>query len=509
MGKANDTLLDFAIPELQSRYASGELSVREVTEAYLARIEDVDEKTNAYLAVDREGALAQADALDARIKAKENPGILAGVPVAVKDLVCTRGLKTTAASNILKDYVPPYDATVIRKMKEEGAVILGKTNLDAFAHGSSTETSDFGPSHNPHDLERHPGGSSGGSSAAVAAKECAVAIGTETGGSLRQPAALTGTVAIKPTYGRVSRYGVIAMGSSLDCVGSMARNSIDAGILLQAIAGHDKKDATTARQPIANLKHALEGEEHVRGLKIGVPKEGLLGTLRPEVEAPLQEALMELKRQGAIIEEISLPSAKVADAVYAVLCTAEVSSNLMRYDGIHYGASAEVDRPEEIASLKDVYELTRGSSFGLEAKRRVMTGSYALSAGYYDAYYKRAAQVRTKIIREFAAAFQDVDLIVGAAAPDVADKLGKATNDPTYGYTADDPITFASAEAGLPAISLPCGVAKPTDGETPMPVGLQLIAPQFGETTLIKSGLVYERATADADWRAQIANPLT
>ncbi len=393
-------------------------------------------------------------------------------------------------------------------LREEGAVILGKTNLDAFAHGSSTETSDFGPTHNPYDLDRHPGGSSGGSAAALAAKEAVIAIGTETGGSLRQPASLTGTVSIKPTFGRVSRYGAIAMASSLDCVGPMARNVWDAAVLLQAIAGHDPKDGTTIKAPVPDMQNALEKSQRIDGVKIGIPKEGLMGRLPERMETSLQEAIKTLEALGAHMQEVSIPSAAVADAVYAVLCPCEVSSNLMRYDGIHYGTSAETEWPQEVKVLKDVYEVTRDKAFGREAKRRMMMGTYALSAGYYDAYYNRAAQVRTKIRREFSEVFKSVDLLIGAAAPDVAPKLGTAANDPTYGYTSDDPLTYASVMAGLPAIALPCGMGLPADGDKLMPVGLQIVGPQLTEREVIRAGLAFEYATQEATWRKALETNL-
>lgn len=515
MTTAEHTILGFSIAELHTRYASGELTAREVTQAYLHRIQEVDQDIHAYLLVDEEGALAQADAIDAKLQAGEDIGLLGGVPIALKDLICTEGITTTAASNILKDYVPPYDATIVQRLKRQGAVLLGKTNLDAFAHGSSTETSDFGPSKNPHDRSRHPGGSSGGSSAAVMAYEALGAIGTETGGSLRQPAALTGCVSIKPTYGRVSRYGVIAMGSSLDCVGPMARSVEDAALLLQVMAGKDARDATTLLEPLGNLVSDLATWRanglSLEGMRIGLPKEGLLGRSLPDtMETVLQSVLETLQELGVTVSEVSVPSAHVADAVYAILCPSEVSANLMRYDGIHYGTSAETHWPEDVETLEDVYTISRGRALGTEAKRRIMTGTYALSAGYYDAYYKRAAQVRTKILREFTKVFEEVDLLIGAGAPMLAPKLGTAADDPTYGYTADDPMTYASAIAGMPAVTVPCGVALPEDGgETPLPVGLQIMAPQREELRALKLAEAFETKTQSADWRDVLAKPRT
>ncbi|MCA9387567.1 MAG: Asp-tRNA(Asn)/Glu-tRNA(Gln) amidotransferase subunit GatA [Candidatus Andersenbacteria bacterium] len=511
MTESTTTILEFTIAQLQQRYASGELTAREVTQAYLDRIKEVDGKVKAYLTVDEEGAYKQADVIDAKLAAGDDIGLLGGIPIALKDLLCTKGLKTTASSNILKEYVPPHDATAVAKLREHGAIILGKTNLDAFAHGSSTETSDFGPSHNPHDLRRHPGGSSGGSAAAVSALECVAAIGTETSGSIRQPSGLTGIVGIKPTYGRVSRFGVISMASSLDCVGPMARTVEDAALILQVMAGKDDKDATGVIPPLGNIVHALaewraEGVS-LAGMRLGIPKEGWLGRLPENMEKPLQEAVKELEKLGATVKEVSIPSAKVADAVYAILCPSEVSSNLSRYDGIHYGTSAETSWPEEVETLEDVYMVSRGNGLGTEAKRRVMTGTYALSAGYYDAYYKRAAQVRTKIIREMDQVFQEVDLLLGSSAPAIADIIGAAANDPTYGYTADDFVTYASSLAGMPAVSVPAGFAEVEDGPA-MPVGIQFMAPQLEELRMLKAAEAFETATQNAEWRARLADPL-
>lgn len=524
------SLLTHSIAQIQDGLRRKVFSAVDVTNAYLERIESVDATVHAYLLVDAHGALAQARAIDKQLAAGESVGPLAGVPVSLKDLFCTKGLTTTASSHVLKTYVPPYDATVVKRLKEAGAVMLGKVNLDAFAHGSSTETSDMGPSKHPLDHARHPGGSSGGSTASVGSFQALVSMGTETSGSIRMPAALTGLVGLKPTYGRVSRYGVIAMASSLDCPGPIARTVLDAATVFDVVSGHDPYDATSIPTPVGDVLHELSlvRATGLKGLTIGIPKEGLMGSgaygsipsrLPEAMQTVLQEAVEHLVSLGADVKEVSVPSAQLADAVYAVICPSEVSSNLMRYDGVHYGVSAETLRDgvalDAVTDLDSVYTVTRGTAMGQEAKRRIMTGTYALSAGYFDAYYKKAAQVRTNIRKEFDAVFSEVDLLIASGAPFVAPRLGAAADDPTYGYTAEDPMTFASSLAGLPGISIPVGLAVPSDADAGsiaathgLPVGLQCMAAQKNDLLVLRVAQELERSLEDAPWRSVLTSVL-
>lgn len=449
--------------------------------------------------LNKEEALEQAVAVDAEVKAGKKIGVLAGIPVGVKDLLCTRNLKTTAASNILKNYVPPYDAEVVDRLRQAGSVIVGKTNLDAFAHGSSTETSDFQTTHNPWDLERIPGGSSGGSSAAVAAFETPFTIGTETGGSIRQPAALCGVVGWKPTYGRVSRYGVISMGSSLDCVGAFATTVEGTAAVANVIAGPDPKDSTTANITVKDYESELR--KGMQGLRIGVPEEFFPKGINSEVEDLVRKAIGVYKEHGAEVVPVSLPMAKYASAVYAVICPSEVSANLARYDGIRYGYSVTNDK--NISPPKDLYEVyakSRAKGFGDEAKRRIMTGVYALSSGYYDAYYLKASKVRTLIKKNWEDVFRDVDVVMGPTVPDVAQKIGGAADNPIFGYLADE-IINPSSIAGLPGISVPCGFAKTKEGSQ-MPVGLQIVGNHFKEDEVFRAAYTYEQLT---DWHTKKA----
>jgi aspartyl-tRNA(Asn)/glutamyl-tRNA(Gln) amidotransferase subunit A len=459
---------------------SGKFSAVELTRAVLARLEAMEPRVKAYITVTATAALAQAQAADARLKA-EDATPLTGIPLALKDNLSTAGVRTTCSSRMLEDYVPVWDATVVRRLREAGAVLLGKTNLDEFAMGSSTENSAFGATHNPWDLARVPGGSSGGSAAAVAAGEALGALGSDTGGSIRQPAACCGVVGLKPTYGRVSRYGLIAFASSLDQIGPLARTVRDAALLDAAIAGHDPKDATSAPQAAGDCLRGLA--DGVKGLKVGLPKEYFVPGMDPAVEAAVRAAVAQLEAQGAEIVPISLPHSEHCLSVYYLLATAEASSNLARFDGVQYGLRV----PD--ASYVPMIMKTRARGFGAEVKRRIMLGTYALSAGYYDAYYLKALKVRTLIKRDFDQAFEKVDLIATPTAPTPAFKAGEKTSDPLTMYLSDI-FTIGVNLAGLPGLSLPCGFSP-----AGLPIGLQLIGKPFGEPALFRAGHAYEQAT--------------
>ncbi|HEX5752393.1 MAG TPA: Asp-tRNA(Asn)/Glu-tRNA(Gln) amidotransferase subunit GatA [Archangium sp.] len=473
-------LTDLTLLELAAKLASGETTSVEATRACLARIAQVDGKVKAFLRLDEHGALAAAEASDARRKQGNPLGPLDGVPVAVKDIFLTEGVETTCASRVLEGFVPPYDATAVRLLKEAGTPILGKLNQDEFAMGSSNESSAYGPCHNPWDVTRTPGGSSGGSAAALAAREVFGTLGTDTGGSIRQPAALTNTVGLKPTYGRVSRYGVIAYASSLDAPGPMARTVGDVAALLQVLARHDPRDSTSAT---ADVPDYLADLEHgVAGLKLGVPREYFVEGMDPEVEASVREALKAYERLGATLVDVSLPHTKYALATYYLLAPAEASSNLARYDGVRYGR-----RARDVKGLRDMYGLTRDQGFGPEVKRRIMLGTYALSAGYYDAYYLRAQKVRTLIREDFTKAFTQVDALVTPTSPVPAFKLGEKVNDPLSMYLMDV-CTLPCNLAGLPGLSLPCGFTK-----AGLPIGLQLMGRPFDEAKLLRIARAFER----------------
>ncbi|MDP2933731.1 MAG: Asp-tRNA(Asn)/Glu-tRNA(Gln) amidotransferase subunit GatA, partial [bacterium] len=448
-----------------------EFSVLELTNACLERIAEVDPKIHAFLTVVPEKAKQQAMEAQKRFDASVGINPLLGIPVAHKDLYCTEGVETTAASGILKGYVPPYSATVAERLEQAGAVLMGKTNCDAFGHGSSTENSDFGPTLNPYDLEYVPGGSSGGSAAAVATGEVFFSTGTDTGSSIRLPAAFTNTVGLKPTYGRVSRYGIIAMASSLDCPGPITRTVEDCALVLSAMAGHDPKDATSSRRQVPDYQAFLG--KSIKGWKVGIVKEFFSQGLIPEVGEATKKAIAELEKLGAEVEEISLPSLEYALAVYYIITPSEVSSNLARYDGIKYGFSVEKEK-EKIADLLSVYEQSRGKGFGAEAKRRIMIGTYALSSGYYDAYYVKAQKVRELIKQDYARAFEKYDLLVGPVSPTPPFKLGEKANNPLQMYLSDIYVTPINL-AGIPAISVPCGFVSG------LPVGLQIMGPHFSE----------------------------
>ncbi len=475
-------LLQGTLEEAASALASGAVTSEALTRAALGRIAALDGRLGSFLTVDTEGALAQARASDERRKVGTSAGPLDGVPVALKDIFCTRGVRTTCASKMLANYVPPYDATAWTRLKAAGAVNLGKLNMDEFAMGSSNENSAFGPVRNPWDLARTPGGSSGGSAAAVAARLAFGTLGTDTGGSIRQPAALSGVVGLKPTYGRVSRHGVIAFASSLDQVGPFARTVRDTALLLQAIAGHDASDATSI--PEAPDDYLAKIEDGVKGLTLGVPKEYFVGGLDPEVEKSVREAIALYETLGAKVVEVSLPHTEYATATYYLVATAEASSNLARYDGVRYG-----HRTQQAKGLMEMYLKSRAEGFGDEVKRRIMLGTYALSAGYYDAYYVKAQKVRALIKRDFDQAFEKVDAIVTPTSPTAAFKLGEKTSDPLQMYLADI-FTISCNLAGLPGLSMPCGFTA-----AGLPVGLQLLGKPLGEATLLRVARAYERET--------------
>ncbi len=478
-------LYELTIAEARERLDRGEITSVELTQALLDRIVAVDNQVRAFLAIDDEGALEQARAADEQRQRGAASSPLHGIPIAIKDVISTEGLATTCGSKMLEDYNPPYDATAIVRLKDAGAVLIGKTNCDEFAMGSSTERSAYFPTHNPWDLARVPGGSSGGSAAAVAAGEAPGALGTDTGGSIRQPASLCGVTGLKPTYGRVSRYGLVAFASSLDQIGPFAWTARDCATILGAIAGPDPRDSTAAPQPVPDYTAALSGD--VRGLRVGVPKEYFVEGIEPGVERVVRAAIDVLRDSGAEIVEVSLPHTKYALPVYYIIAPAEASANLARYDGVRYGLR------EEDESYWDELERTRGAGFGAEVRRRIMLGTYALSAGYYDAYYKRAQQVRTLIRRDFQQAFEQVDILAAPTAPTVAFKIGEKTDDPLAMYL-EDVCTLPINLAGVPGLVVPAGFS---DG---LPVGLQLIGRPFGEATLLRAGDAYQRVT---DWHTR------
>jgi aspartyl-tRNA(Asn)/glutamyl-tRNA(Gln) amidotransferase subunit A len=460
---------------------AGRLQARAVLEEHLARIDAAEPQVHAFNLVNAEPARAAADAVDATVAAGHDPGPLAGVPVALKDNLCTRGVPTTCSSRILEHWVPPYDATVVQRLAAAGAVAVGKTNLDEFAMGSSTENSAFGPTRNPHDLTRVPGGSSGGSAAAVAAGFAAIGIGSDTGGSIRQPAALCGVVGVKPTYGLVSRYGLIAFASSLDQIGPFASSVADAALLLDVIAGPDPCDSTSLRD--APPSAAARLGEGVDGLRVGVVTE-LTGAegIAPDVVARTRECADALAGAGAKVEDVSVPAAVYGLSAYYLIAPAEASSNLSRYDGVRYGFRADGE------DITEMYLRTRSAGFGAEVKRRIMLGTYALSAGYYDAYYGKAQQVRTLIIRDFAAAYEQFDVLLAPTAPGTAFALGAKTADPLTMYL-NDVCTIPSNLAGHPAMSVPFG-----GGDDGLPVGVQVLAPALGETVMFQVAAAIEAA---------------
>jgi aspartyl-tRNA(Asn)/glutamyl-tRNA(Gln) amidotransferase subunit A len=469
------------------RLRAGELTATELASASLERIAATDPRLHAFLTVSTDQAMAQAAESDARLRRGEPLSPLDGVPIALKDVFLTAGVRTTAASRILDSLVPPFDATAVRRLRERGAVLVGKTNCDEFAMGSSTENSAFGVTRNPWDLGRVPGGSSGGSAVAVAARQALGALGTDTGGSIRLPASFCGIVGVKPTYGRVSRYGIVAYASSLDQVGPFALDVRDAAMLLEGIAGHDPRDSTCARVEVPPYTASLDRD--VTKLRLGVPREYFGEGIEPDVESSVREAIAVLESLGASVETVSLPHTEYAVATYYLVATAEASSNLARYDGIRYGV-----RASGATSLVDVYRRSREEGFGAEVKRRIMLGTYALSAGYYDAYYGRAQKVRTLIRRDFERVFERCDLVVAPVAPTTAFRIGEKLGDPLTMYLSDV-LTIAVNLAGLPGLSVPCGVD--TVG---MPIGLQIIGRPFGEAEMLRAAHAYEQAT---DWHGR------
>ena len=456
----------------------GETTCERITADFLRTIRE-KERLNAFLNVFEDSALERARAIDRR-RAEGRAGSLAGMVVAIKDVLCMRNQRVTCASQLLRDFVAPYDATVIELLEKEDAILIGKTNLDEFAMGSSTENSSFGPVRNPVDESRVPGGSSGGSCVAVAAGMAHTALGTDTGGSIRQPASFCGVVGLKPTYGRVSRYGLVALSSSFDQIGPFARTVPDAARLLQAIAGHDERDSTSARIPVPDYPGALTGD--VRGLKIGLPREAFAEGLHDEVRAAIETAIEGLRQRGAVVTTVTLPHARYNISTYYILMTAEASSNLARYDGIRYGSQNSRAR-----NLTDVYTLSRSEGFGPEVKRRIMLGTYVLSAGYYDAYYRKAQKVRRLIQNDFFEAFRTVDCICMPTAPTTAFRFGEKLQDPLAMYLSDI-YTVSANLAGVPAISVPCG--KDQHG---LPIGMQFVGKQFDETTILNAALAVEQ----------------
>ena len=474
-------ILELSATELAKKIKAGEITSEEAAKASLAQIAKEDQKIRAYLTVDEEKVLARAKEVDNGIRSGKYTGPLAGVPIAVKDNICTKDMRTTCASKILENFVPFYDATAVTRITDAGMVILGKTNMDEFAMGSTTETSAFAVTKNPWDTEHVPGGSSGGSCAAVAAGECFAALGSDTGGSIRQPSSYCGVTGIKPTYGTVSRFGLIAFGSSLDQIGPFAPTVKENALLLKVIASEDAKDSTSAPVRVADFTSKI-GQD-IKGMKIALPKEYLGEGIDPEVKETILNAAKHFEKLGATVEEVSLPHSKYGVAVYYIIASSEASSNLQRFDGIRYGF-----RAEDAKNLDDIYVNTRSQGFGDEVKRRIMLGTFSLSSGYYDAYYKKAGQVRTLIIQDFEKVFADYDLILGPTAPSVAFDLDSLNHDPVAMYLADL-LTIPVNLAGLPGISIPAGFAQG------LPVGLQLIGPKYSEETIYQAAAAFEATT--------------
>ena len=477
-------LCRLTIHKMRELLLKREVSSTEIVRSVLDRIAQVDGQVKAYTTLTEEAALMQAGAVDRKSAAGDVLPPLAGIPLAIKDVLCTKGVHTTCSSKILQSYVPPFDATAIQRLKAQDAVLLGKTNMDEFAMGSSTENSAFFPTRNPWGIDHVPGGSSGGSAAAVAADLCAAALGSDTGGSIRQPASFCGIAGLKPTYGLVSRYGLVAFASSLDQIGPLAKDVQDCALLLQAIAGHDPFDSTSADLPVPDYSSALTGD--IRGIRIGIPDEYFIEGMDPEVEAAIWTAIQTLEALGGKQEKVSLPHTPYAVATYYLVATAEASSNLARYDGVKYGY--RTSRP---ADLLEMYQRSRREGFGPEVKRRIMLGTYALSAGYYDAYYLKAQKVRTLIRRDFEQAFERCEVIATPTSPTPAFKVGEKTENPLQMYLSDI-FTISVNLAGLPGMSIPCGFTK-----AGLPIGLQLIGKPFEETTILKVAHAYEQVT---DW---------
>lgn len=472
-------LLDLTAVELGKKIKAGEVSVLEATKAALDQIKEKDDLYNCYVTVDEEGALKQAEEVQKKIDAEELTGPLAGVPVAIKDNMCTRGLLTTCSSKILENFVPTYTAEAVLNLEKAGAVILGKTNMDEFAMGSTTETSYYGVTRNPHNPDHVPGGSSGGSCAAVAANECFYALGSDTGGSIRQPSSFCGVTGIKPTYGTVSRYGLIAYGSSLDQIGPVAKDVTDCAVILETIASHDKKDSTSVAREDLDFTSALVDD--VKGMRIGIPRDYLGEGLDSEVKAAVLDAAKKLEAKGAIVEEFDLSLVEYAIPAYYVIASAEASSNLSRFDGVKYGY-----RAKEYDGLHSMYKKSRSEGFGAEVKRRIMLGSFVLSSGYYDAYYLKALRTKALIKQAFDRAFEKYDVILGPAAPTTAPKLGESLSDPLKMYLGDI-YTISVNLAGLPGMSVPAG-----EDSKGLPIGVQFIGDCFKEKNIIRAGYAFE-----------------
>jgi aspartyl-tRNA(Asn)/glutamyl-tRNA(Gln) amidotransferase subunit A len=480
-------ILNLSAKTIADKIKKRELSSVEAVKACLARVKEVEPKIKAFVTVMEKEALAQAEEVDRKIAKNEISGDLCGVPIAIKDLLMIAGIPTTCSSKILKNYIAPYDSTVITKLKQEGAVFIGKTNMDEFAMGSSTENSAIHTTRNPWNTDCIPGGSSGGSAACVSAGMSPVSLGSDTGGSIRQPASCCGVVGIKPTYGRVSRFGLVAFASSLDQIGPFSRTVEDAAVMLKAVSGYDPKDSTSANIPVPDYTSLIKKD--IKGLRIGLPKEYFIAGLDKEVDTSIKQAIKVLESLGAKIEEISLPNTEYAVAVYYIVAPCEASANLARYDGVKYGFRAPCD------NLIEEYEKSRGQGFGPEVKRRIMLGTYALSSGYYDAYYLKAQKVRTLVKRDFEEAFKRVDVIVTPTAPTTAFKIGERTDDPLQMYLSDI-FTISCNLAGIPGMSIPCGFSK-----AGLPIGLQLLGNYFKEEEILRVGYNYERNT---DWHDRI-----
>ncbi|MFC1501175.1 Asp-tRNA(Asn)/Glu-tRNA(Gln) amidotransferase subunit GatA [Elusimicrobiota bacterium] len=481
-----NNILELSARELAKKVQSRELKSTEIVNEYLKRIEKYEPKVKAFVTVLKDSALEQAELVDKKVEKGEKVGSLSGVPIAIKDNIQIDGFPTTCSSKILEKFKAPYDATVTEKLKASDAVFVGKTNLDEFAMGSSTENSAFFTTKNPWNTLHICGGSSGGSAASVSAGMAPISIGSDTGGSIRQPASCCGVIGMKPTYGSVSRYGLVAFASSLDQIGPFARNIEDTSLLLQIISGYDSKDSTSVNRKVPDYPSLIKKD--IKGLKIGIPKEYFIEGLSKEVEKSVKEAIKVLEGQGAVVKEISLPNTKYAVAVYYILATSEASANLARYDGVRYGFRAKAE------NLLEAYEKSRGQGFGEEVKRRIMLGTYALSAGYYDAYYGKAQSVRTLVKEDFEKAFEKVDLIVTPTSPTPAFKIGEKTSDPLQMYLSDI-FTISCNLAGLPGISIPCGFSSEK-----LPIGLQMIGNFFKEEDILRAGYHYQKNT---DWHSE------
>lgn len=471
-------IISLSAIEMREKLLKKEISCREIVKAHLDNIEKIEPEINAFITLTREEALEKADKVDEKIRNGQEVGILAGIPIAVKDNISTKGVRTTCGSKMLENYIPPFNATVVERIEAEDGIIIGKTNMDEFAMGSSTETSYFGPTRNPIDTTRVPGGSSGGSAAAVRAKEAAVALGTDTGGSIREPASFCGVVGIKPTYGLVSRYGVVPMANSLDQVGPFGRNVLDAALLLQAVSGHDPKDSTSMDLEVVDYLRQIEDD--IKGMVIGIPKEYMEIEIDENLKSKIVNAINLLEDLGAKLEEVSLPHLKYSLPDYYIISTSELSSNLSRFDGIRYGY-----RAENYNSLDELYKKSRSEAFGDEVKRRIMLGTYSLSKGHADEYYKKALKVRTLIKNDFDKAFEKADVLVGPTAPTLPFKIGEIT-DPVTMYKADS-FTVAINLAGICALSMPCGDVEG------LPVGLQIIGDRFKEINILKAAYALEK----------------